>query len=128
MMSGSGEGFNYVSLIAFGLIFLVMYFLLIRPQQKRAREQQEMLKKITRGDRVLTSGGIIGTVSKVINPQELEVEVADGVKVRLMRSMVVNILTTLPTEESKSEQTPSLEKNKSKERKLSPQKTKKEKK
>jgi len=92
MSSMQGEGFNYMSLVPFVLIFVVMYFLLIRPQQKRVRQQQDMLKSIVKGDKVLTSGGIIATVLKVVNDQELEVEISDGVKVRLMRSMVADVL------------------------------------
>ncbi|MBS0186026.1 MAG: preprotein translocase subunit YajC [Proteobacteria bacterium] len=92
MSSVQGEGFNYMSLVPFVLIFVVMYFLLIRPQQKRVRQQQDMLKSIVKGDKVLTSGGIIATVLKVVNDQELEVEISEGVKVRLMRSMVADVL------------------------------------
>ena len=61
------------------LIFVVFYFLLIRPQQKRMKQHKEMLSAIRRGDRVVTSGGIIGTVHKVVNNDELILEIADGV-------------------------------------------------
>lgn len=105
MTSTPGEGFNYMSLIPFVLIFVVMYFLLIRPQQKRARQQQEMLKSIVRGDKVLTSGGIIGTVSKVISDQELEIEISNSVKVHLMRSMIVEVLNRSSLS-SKGEESP----------------------
>ncbi len=97
------EGFNFVSILPIALIFVVMYFLLIRPQQKRARQHQDMLKTIKRGDKILTSGGIIGTVSKVMTDQELQVEIAPGTQVRIMRSMVSDILSrTGAVEESTS--------------------------
>ena len=97
------EGFNFVSILPIALIFVVMYFLLIRPQQKRARQHQDMLKTIKRGDKILTSGGIIGTVSKVTTDQELQVEIAPGTQVRIMRSMVSDILSRTGTvEESTS--------------------------
>jgi preprotein translocase subunit YajC len=74
------------------LIFVVFYFLLIRPQQKRMKQHKEMLGSIRRGDRVVTNGGIIGTVNKVVNNDELILEIADGVRVRAMRSMVANVV------------------------------------
>ena len=76
------------SLMPLLLIFVVFYFLLIRPQQKKMKMHKEMLSTIRRGDRVITGGGIIGTVTKVVNDNELQVEIADGVKVRVERSMV----------------------------------------
>jgi preprotein translocase subunit YajC len=74
------------------LIFVVFYFLLIRPQQKRMKQHKEMLGGIRRGDRVVTNGGIIGTVNKIVNNDELILEIADGVRVRAMRSMVANVV------------------------------------
>lgn len=74
------------------LIFVVFYFLLIRPQQKRMKEQREMLAAIRRGDRIVLGGGIIGTVQKVIDDAELLVEIAEGVKVRVQRAMVATVL------------------------------------
>lgn len=75
------------------LIFAVFYFLLIRPQQKKMREHKEMLGAIRRGDRVVTGGGIIGTVSKVIDDNEVQVEIAENVRVRVQRAMVSGVLT-----------------------------------
>lgn len=75
------------------LIFGVFYFLLIRPQQKRVREQKEMLDSISKGDRIVTNGGIMGLVTKVVGEAELEVEIASGVKVHVMRSMVASTLS-----------------------------------
>jgi preprotein translocase subunit YajC len=74
------------------LIFVVFYFLLIRPQQKKMREHRDMLGSVKRGDRVVTGGGIIGLVTKVIGDSELQVEIADGVRVRVAKSTISNIL------------------------------------
>ena len=72
------------------LIFVVFYFLLIRPQQKRMKAHREMLANVRRGDTVVTSGGIIGTVLRV-QDNELQVEIADGVKVKVARDMIANV-------------------------------------
>lgn len=70
------------------LIFVVFYFLLIRPQQKKAKMHKEMLSALRRGDRVVTGGGIIGTVTKVKSDTEVQVEIADGVKVLVARDSI----------------------------------------
>lgn len=75
------------------LIFAVFYFLLIRPQQKKQKVHREMLNTIRRGDRIVTGGGILGTVTKVISDGELQVEIADGVKVRVDRGMVQSVVS-----------------------------------
>lgn len=94
-------GFDIMSLLPLILIFAVFYFFLIRPQQKKAQQQKALLSSLKRGDRVLTNGGLIGTVTKVISEQELEVEIADGVKVRIARPMVADLLlSTEPARES----------------------------
>jgi preprotein translocase subunit YajC len=80
-----------VSLLPFILIFVIMYFLILRPQQKRAKQHQEMVKNVRRGDTVVTSGGLVGKVTKVIDDDHLEVEIADAVRVRQMRSMVADV-------------------------------------
>lgn len=90
-------GFDIMSLLPLVLIFAVFYFFLIRPQQKKAQQQKTLLSSLKRGDRVLTNGGLIGTVTKVINEQELEVEIADGVKVRIARPMVADLLLSTET-------------------------------
>jgi preprotein translocase subunit YajC len=74
------------------LIFAVFYFLLIRPQQRKAKEQKAMLDALRRGDRVVTGGGIIGTVARVVSPEEIVVEIAEGVRVRVLRSTIANVL------------------------------------
>ena len=74
------------------LILVVIFWLLIfRPQQKRAREQKAMLNAITRGDTVVTTGGIIGKVTKAVDGEDLEVEIAQGVKVKLVRGMIADV-------------------------------------
>jgi preprotein translocase subunit YajC len=74
------------------LIFVVFYFLLIRPQQKKQKDQRAMLGALRRGDRVVTGGGILGTVSKVVSPEEVEVDIAPGVRVRIVRSTITSVL------------------------------------
>jgi preprotein translocase subunit YajC len=74
------------------LIFVVFYFLLIRPQQKKQKDHRVMLDALRRGDRVVTGGGILGTVSRVLNPEEVEIDIASGVRVRVVRSTITSIL------------------------------------
>jgi preprotein translocase subunit YajC len=76
------------------LIFVVFYFLLIRPQQRKAKDQKAMLGALRRGDRVVTGGGIIGTVARVDNPEaeEVVVEIAENVRVRVLRSTITTVL------------------------------------
>ena len=74
------------------LIFVVFYFLLIRPQQKRAKEHKTMLSALRRGDRVVTGGGIIGTVAKVVGDDEVAVDIAEGTRVRVLRSTITTVL------------------------------------
>jgi preprotein translocase subunit YajC len=74
------------------LIFVVFYFLLIRPQQKKTRDHKTMLDALRRGDRVVTGGGIIGTVARVENPEEVTVDIADNVRVRVVRSTITSVL------------------------------------
>jgi preprotein translocase subunit YajC len=80
-----------VSLLPFILIFVIMYFLILRPQQKRAKQHTEMVKNVRRGDTVVTSGGLVGKVTKVIDDDQIEVELAEDVRVRQMRSMVADV-------------------------------------
>ena len=69
----------------------VFYFLLIRPQQKKMKEHQELLKKINRGDTVVTTGGLIGKVTKVVDDSELQVEIGENIKVRVLRSGIADV-------------------------------------
>lgn len=80
-----------MSILPFILIFVVMYFLIIRPQRANMKKREELLKNIRRGDQVVTGGGIIGKVSKVVDDNELEVEIADGIKIRVVRSGVSEV-------------------------------------
>ena len=74
------------------LIFVVFYFLLIRPQQKKQKDHRTMLDALRRGDRVVTGGGILGTVSKVVGNEEVEVDIASNVRVRVLRSTITSVL------------------------------------
>jgi preprotein translocase subunit YajC len=89
---GGGGGDFLVQLFPLILIFVVFYFLLIRPQQAKVKAQREMLSGVKRGDRVVTGGGIIGLVTKVISDNELQIEIAEGVRVRLLKQSVSEIL------------------------------------
>ena len=62
-----------------------MYFLILRPQQKRVKQHQEMVKNVRRGDTVVTNGGLVGKVTKVVDDDQIEIEIADGVRMRQMR-------------------------------------------
>jgi preprotein translocase subunit YajC len=73
------------------LVLVIMYVLVLRPQQKRAKEHQELVKNLRRGDTVVTSGGLVGKVTKVVDDEQVEVEIADGVRVRQVRSMVTGV-------------------------------------
>ena len=82
------------------LIFAIMYFLLIRPQQKKLKEHKAMVEALRRGDQVVTQGGLIGKVAKVKDEDEIEVEIANGVKVRVVKSTVAQVLSkTEPVEQ-----------------------------
>ncbi|MDB5487536.1 MAG: preprotein translocase subunit YajC [Reyranella sp.] len=91
--TGGGSGDFLVQLFPLILIFVVFYFLLIRPQQAKVRAQREMLSGVKRGDRVVTGGGIIGLVTKVISDSEVQVELAEGVRVRIVKQTITDILT-----------------------------------
>ena len=82
------------SLVPLLLVFLIMYFLLIRPQQRKVREHQAMVAALRRGDQVVTSGGIVGKVTKVKEGEnEVEVEIAPGINVRVVRSTISSVLS-----------------------------------
>jgi preprotein translocase subunit YajC len=89
---GLGGGTEMItSLLPFILIFVIMYFLILRPQQRRVKQHQEMVKNVRRGDTVITSGGLVAKVTKVIDDDKIEIEVADGVRAVQMRSMVSDV-------------------------------------
>ncbi len=81
------------SLLPFALIFVIMYFLILRPQQKRVKDHAELVKNLRRGDTVVTSGGLVGKVTKVVDDEQVEVEIADGVRIRQMRQMITAVRT-----------------------------------
>jgi preprotein translocase subunit YajC len=91
--AGAGGSDFLVQLFPLVLIFVVFYFLLIRPQQSKVKQQREMLAGVKRGDRVVTGGGIIGLVTKVIGDNELQVELAEGVRVRIIKQTITDIVT-----------------------------------
>ena len=89
-MSGSGIA-QFIPLI---LIFVIFYFFLIRPQQKKAKDHKAMVATLKRGDKVVTSGGIIGSVERVLEDDKIEVMIADNVNVELIKSSGVQGLVT----------------------------------
>ena len=91
LFGGGGNADMITSLLPFVLIFVIMYFLILRPQQKRVKQHAEMVKNVRKGDTVITSGGLIGRVTKVVDDDQVEIEVAEGVRVRQMRSMVSDV-------------------------------------
>ncbi|TCT12398.1 protein translocase subunit yajC [Tepidamorphus gemmatus] len=86
-----GGGDFLISLLPFVLIFVVLYFLILRPQQRRMKQQQEMIASLRRGDTIVTAGGLIGKISKVIDEREIQVEIAEGIRVRVARPMVAEV-------------------------------------
>ncbi|MCU0831048.1 MAG: preprotein translocase subunit YajC [Rhizobiaceae bacterium] len=81
-----------MSLLPFVLIFVIMWFLIIRPQRQQMKKREEMLKNIRRNDTIVTGGGVIAKVTKVVEGDaELEVEIAQGIKVKVLRSMVADV-------------------------------------
>lgn len=75
------------------LIFVIFYFLLIRPQQKRIKEHKAMVEALTRGDNVVTSGGIVGKIIRVIDNEKAEVEIANNVNVQVIKSTITQVLS-----------------------------------
>ena len=96
-MEGSGIG-QFVPLI---LIFVIFYFFLIRPQQKKVKEHKAMVESLKRGDKVVTSGGITGTVERLIDNDKVEVEIAENVKVEIVKSTGIQSLVNTNTQEVK---------------------------
>lgn len=90
--TGGGGGDMLLQLLPFILIFVVMYFLILRPQQRRVKQHREMVNAVRRGDTIVTTGGIIGKVSKVTEgSDEIQVEVAEGVRVQVVRQMIAEV-------------------------------------
>ena len=92
--AGAGDTNSMLmSLLPFALIFVIMYFLILKPQQKKLKDHQELVKNIRRGDTVVTNGGLVGKVTKVVDDDQIEVEIADGVRIRQMRGMISGVRT-----------------------------------
>jgi preprotein translocase subunit YajC len=90
--AGAGDTNSMLmSLLPFALIFVIMYFLILRPQQKKVKDHAELVKNIRRGDTVVTSGGLVGKVTKVVDDDQIEFEISDGVRVRQMRQMISGV-------------------------------------
>ncbi len=92
---GAGEGAGsdpFISLLPLVLIFVVFWFLLIRPQQKKAKAHKAMVQALRRGDKVVTAGGLVGTVTKILNDVEAQVEIADGVRVKVIRQTLQDVV------------------------------------
>ena len=87
-MSGQGIA-QFIPLI---LIFVIFYFFLIRPQQKRVKDHKQMVENLKRGDEIITSGGIIGTIDKIMEDDRIEVIISDNVKVQIIRSTITSLL------------------------------------
>ena len=96
-MSGSGIG-QFIPLI---LIFVIFYFFLIRPQQKKVKEHKTMVENLKRGDKVVTSGGIVGIIERVIDNDKVEVSLADNLKVEVVRSTGIQSLLNNNVEQKK---------------------------
>ena len=86
------EGGAFAQFVPLILIFAIMYFLLIRPQQKKLKDHQKMVESLRRGDQVVTQGGLIGKVAKVKEGNEIEVELGDGIKVRVVQSTIASVI------------------------------------
>ena len=98
---GSAAG-GLAGFIPIILIFAIMYFLMIRPQQKKIKQHLAMVAALRRGDQVITQGGLIGKVTKVKDDTELELELAEGVKVRVVRNTIAQVMNkTEPAEAPK---------------------------
>lgn len=92
VLAQAGGALDLLQFLPFVMIFVIMYFLILRPQQQKLKAQQEMLKNIRRGDTIVMGGGLIGKVAKVTDgSDEIEVEISTGVKVRAVRALIVEV-------------------------------------
>jgi preprotein translocase subunit YajC len=89
--TSAGANDMLMSVLPFIFIFIIMYFLILRPQQKRMKDHQMMIKNLRKGDVVVTNGGMVGKITKVIDDEEVEVQLAEGFKVRQLRAMITQI-------------------------------------
>ncbi len=88
---GGGQGDFLFSLLPFLMIFVIIYFLILRPQQRRVKQHREMIENVRRGDTVVTAGGLVGKVTKVIDEKEAQIEVAEGVKVKIVKQLISEV-------------------------------------
>lgn len=88
-----GEGSFLISLLPILLIFVIFYFLLYRPQQKKVKAHKDLVANLKRNDRVITSGGIVGLVTKVIDDSYVQLEIAEGVRVKVLRVTITDLVT-----------------------------------
>lgn len=103
--TGGGGGGNLLfQLLPFIMILAIMYFLIIRPQQKRLKDHRDLIASIRRGDTVVTAGGLVGKVTKLIGDAELQVELAEGVRVRVIRNTISEVRTRGDVRESAARQ------------------------
>jgi preprotein translocase subunit YajC len=86
-----GGGDIFVSILPFVLIFVIMYFLIIRPQRQQVKKREEMISAIRRGDTVVTGGGLIGKVTRVVDDRELEIDLGGGLKVTAVRGTIADV-------------------------------------
>lgn len=91
--AGAGPGSAIASFLPLVLIFAIMYFLLIRPQQKKLKDHKSMVSALRRGDQIVTQGGVLGKVTKVGEDSFVEVEIADGVKVKVVKSTIAQVMS-----------------------------------
>ena len=80
-----------IQFLPFVLIFVIMYFLILRPQRQKQKHHQELIANVRRGDTVVTTGGLIGKVAKVVDEGELQIDLAEGVRVRVVRTMIAEV-------------------------------------
>ena len=93
----------FSSFVPIILLIAIFWFLIFRPQQKRMKEHKAMLAAVKRGDTIVTSGGIVGKVTKVVENEDIEIEVAQGVKVKVVRGMVADVRSkSEPVNDNKS--------------------------
>ena len=90
---GGGGGDIFTAMLPLVLIFAVFYFLLIRPQQKKVKSHQAMIGSLKRGDKIITGGGVHGTVTKILNDAECMVEITEGVRIKIARGTITTLLT-----------------------------------
>lgn len=100
--SAGGGGDIFIQLVPFILIIVIMYFLVFRPQQQRMKAHQQLVSNVKRGDVVVTSGGIIGKIVKVLEGDEVLVEIAEDVRIRVVKSTIADVRSKSEPSEAKS--------------------------